>query len=212
MTAANLTLARTHTAGRLMDAYLAGDDHALAQLYRVVAPRIRRLVGARISDPDLVEDMVQQTFVKAHQSRHGFRGRGEGGHSSDDAVVAWYLAIARNTAVDGVRSEQRHQRGRVAIDDDATEVIAAPGRWGVDPEHAHIEGEEHHATQARVRAAIGELPASQRDVVVLHKLRGLPMHQVAEQLRVRPGAARVRAHRAYLSLARRLGAIPAAAA
>lgn len=212
MTAANQHHVRTTTPGRLMDAYVAGDDHALESLYRAVAPRVRRLVAARISDPDLVEDVVQQTFVKAHMSRHGFRGRGDDGRISDEAVVAWYLAIARNTAVDGVRSEQRHHRGRVELDDEGTEIVISPGRWGSDPEHARIDDEERDATQTRVRTAIGELPASQRDVVVLHKLRGLPMQEVAEQLHVRPGAVRVRAHRAYLSLARKLAPVAAAAA
>ena len=123
--------------------------------------------------------------------------------SGDDAVIAWYLAIARNTAIDGVRSEQRHRRGRVAVDDD-TRPVPALEPTADDPEANWLVDEQRAETRARVRAAIFDLPASQRDVVVLHKLRGLPMQTVAEHLRVRPGAARVRAHRAYASLAKRL--------
>jgi RNA polymerase sigma-70 factor (ECF subfamily) len=197
----------------IMQAYLDGDFTALGRLYRILAPRVRRTVQGRIHDADLVEDVVQQTFVRAHFGRQGFRARATDAAAgkpmvlSDEAVVAWYLAIARNTAIDGVRSEQRHRRGRVGVDDDTTPLSPVDARNPVeDPEQSRIADESRAETRARVRAAIFELPASQRDVVVMHKLRGMPMQAVAEQLHVRPGAARVRAHRAYASLAKRLAA------
>jgi len=202
-----------------MDAYLRGDDHALAALFRLLAPRIRRVVQARIDDPDLVDDIVQLTFVKAHRGRHAFRARlAEGDEMRrddarrDDAVIAWYLAIARNTAVDGVRSERRHQQRRVRPSASQRTVDAAVEPYDdvpsaeLDPESLAIDTETRAAQRTRVRAAIDALPASQRDVVVLHKLDGLPMQVVADRLHVRPGAARVRAHRAYLALAKSLAA------
>jgi RNA polymerase sigma-70 factor (ECF subfamily) len=203
-----------------MEAYLRGDDHALAGLFRLLAPRIRRVVQMRIDDPDLVDDIVQLTFVKAHRGRHAFRARlAEDGAAPrddarrDDAVIAWYLAIARNTAVDGVRSERRHQQRRVrssatqhAIDVEPYDDVPS---GELDPEQLAIDTESRAAERARVRAAIDALPTSQRDVVVLHKLEGLPMQVVAERLHVRPGAARVRAHRAYLALERSLGSAAA---
>lgn len=197
-----------------MDAYLAGDDHALDELFRRLAPRIRRVIQTRIEDPDLVDDIVQLTFVKAHRGRHAFRARrmddGNGTHD-DDAVIAWYLAIARNTAVDGVRAERRHQHRRVRpVDAHEPEAFdELPGTLD-DPETAALDAERRCDDRDRVRAAIATLPPGQRDVVVLHKLEGLPMQDVAERLHVRAGAARVRAHRAYLTLARTLGTSAAA--
>lgn len=206
-----------------MDAYLRGDDHALATLFRLLAPRIRRVVQTRIDDPDLVDDIVQLTFVKAHRGRHAFRARLVEGEVDqrdearrDDAVIAWYLAIARNTAVDGVRSERRHQQRRVraTASQRAVDAVAEPyddlPSPDLDPESLAIEAESRTSERQRVRAAIDALPTSQRDVVVLHKLDGLPMQVVADRLHVRPGAARVRAHRAYLALARTLGTNAAA--
>lgn len=218
-----------HRHAAQMDAYLRGDDHALGALFRLLAPRIRRVVQTRIDDPDLVDDIVQLTFVKAHRGRHAFRARleptgdGDGDTNGerdaarrDDAVIAWYLAIARNTAVDGVRSERRHQQRRVRPSAAARSIDAASEPYDdlpsaeLDPESAAIETESRIAERERVRAAIDALPESQRDVVVLHKLQGLPMQVVADRLHVRPGAARVRAHRAYLALARTLGSAAAA--
>lgn len=198
-------------ANRHMDAYLEGDDRALAAVFRQLAPRIRRLVSSRVDDPDLVDDIVQLTFVKAHRGRHAFRARADGKEDAarrGDAFVAWYLAIARNTAVDGMRSERRHQNRRVRplavhhVDDQATsplldDIAAVDG----DPETQWLEVERRESARDDVRAAIDALPTGQRDVVVLHKLVGLPMHEVAARVGIRPGAARVRAHRAYLTLA-----------
>ncbi len=200
---------RSPRASAQMQAYLAGDDHALTSLFRLLAPRIRRFVQTRIDDPDMIEDVVQQTFVKAHLGRHAFRARvGEDGHN-DDAIIAWYLAIARNTAIDGVRSERRHHRGRVRDDDSSCDgALAETAAVDPDPEQDAIDREGRHALRGRVRDAIAALPASQREVVTLHKLEGLSMQQVADRLHVMPGAARVRAHRAYLALERLLAPTP----
>lgn len=213
MAAGNLDVPEMAAAGaanRHMDAYLEGDDRALSAVFRQLAPRIRRLVSSRIDDPDLVDDIVQLTFVKAHRGRHAFRARADGGDDAGrrgDAFVAWYLAIARNTAVDGMRSEHRHQHRRVRplavhhVDDPATSpVLDDIAATDADPESQWIEVERREQAKDEVRAAIAALPAGQREVVVLHKLVGLPMQEVAAKVGIRPGAARVRAHRAYLTL------------
>ncbi len=183
-----------------MEAYLRGDDHALSALFRVLAPRLRRFLQTRIDDADMVEDVVQQTFIKAHLGRHAFRARATDGRHSDDAIVAWFLAIARNTAIDGLRSERRHQRGRVHEGDAGESCVDECASDMPDPEQLHIDAQSDFAVREQVRAAVGRLPPSQRDVVLLHKLEGLSMQQVAQRLHVMPGAARVRAHRAYLAL------------
>lgn len=183
-----------------MEAYLRGDDQALTGLFRVLAPRLRRFLQTRVDDADMIEDIVQQTFVKAHLGRHAFRARATDGRHSDDAIIAWFLAIARNTAIDGLRSERRHQRGRVHEGDAGESCVDECPSDILDPEQRQIDDETRAALRARVRDAVARLSPSQRDVVTLHKLEGLSMQQVAERLHVMPGAARVRAHRAYLAL------------
>jgi RNA polymerase sigma-70 factor (ECF subfamily) len=81
------------------------------------------------------------------------------------------------------------------------------------PEDVKLEREGIEATRQRVREAIDQLPPGQREVVRLHKLRGLSMGEIAERLEVRPGALRVRAHRAYKTLANLLSGLqPSSAA
>lgn len=55
-----------------------------------------------------------------------------------------------------------------------------------------------------VRAAIAQLPLKLREVVELHRLKGMPMAEIAARLQVREGTLRVRAHRAYKARARLL--------
>lgn len=60
--------------------------------------------------------------------------------------------------------------------------------------------EARRARVSAVHEAIAQLPPGQRVVVERHKLQGVPMHAVADQLGMKSGAIRVRAHRAYQPL------------
>ncbi|KIG18169.1 RNA polymerase sigma-54 factor RpoN [Enhygromyxa salina] len=154
-------------------------------------------------DEPTVDDLLQLTFLKAHVARDRFCLQGG---DPDGAVQGWYFAIARNVALDHLRQRGRRDRRRVDLEtseDRPTHELA--------DEAASVEGlalENERATEIveQVREAIALLPASQREVVELHKLRGMTMAEVAERLEIREGAARVRAHRGYKALARLLGA------
>lgn len=69
-------------------------------------------------------------------------------------------------------------------------------------EEGTVEVEREQEVIAHVREAIAQLPPGQREVVEMHKLKGMSMAEVAQRLKVREGAVRVRAHRAYKALAR----------
>jgi RNA polymerase sigma-70 factor (ECF subfamily) len=156
-----------------------------------------------VRDGATVDDLVQLTMLKAHLARDRFRLQGG---DPDGAVQGWYFAIARNVAMDHLRDRQRQRRRQPAPRGEERagalhEVASA------DPsvEELRVATEEEREVVDRVREAIGRLPPGQRDVVEMHKLKGMTMAQVASRLRVREGAVRVRAHRAYRALARILG-------
>ena len=121
---------------------------------------------------------------------------------ADRAVEGWYLAIARNVALDHLRHNYRRDRRHETL-------IAKGDVSGMGVPTAELNAEELQMTREsgdevarRVRDAIEQLPPGQREVVKLHKLRGMPMAEIARRLKIREGAVRVRAHRAYKSLAR----------
>lgn len=185
----------------LLERYIDGDRRAFAQLHARLEGRLRGFLIKLVRDEAACDDLLQVTLLKAHLARDRFRLIGG---SPDGAVLAWYFAIARNVAMDYLREQYRSAK-RSPTSGPADDAIAddlpdeAPSI-----EAAKIEDEREGEIIDEVRAAIALLPPGQREVVELHKLRGLSMAEVARRLQVREGAIRVRAHRAYKALARLL--------
>lgn len=179
----------------LMERYADGDPSAFATLHERLNPRLRGLLMKLVRDETVVDDLVQLTLLKAHLARERFALQGG---DPDGAVQGWYFAIARNVAMDSLRHKYRGERRRGDDDGDAVSelVDASP-----NAEELGQMAEHEAEIVERVRTAIGCLPPGQREVVELHKLRGMSMAQIAERLEIREGAARVRAHRAYRALA-----------
>jgi RNA polymerase sigma-70 factor (ECF subfamily) len=186
----------------LMDDYVDGNQRAFAELHARLSPRIRARLARLIRDKALVDDLVQLTFMRAHQGRSRFSTSAT--THQDRAVEAWYLAIARNVALDWMRHQYRRDRRHATLEArgevDGMGVPDPP----LSPEELGMERELSEATSRRVREAIDRLPPTQREVVTLHKLGGMSMSEIAERLEIRPGALRVRAHRAYKALAQML--------
>ena len=187
------TLSHRH----LMEQYIDGDQNAFATLYRELAPKVRHRISRILRDPELVEDLTQQTFMRAHLARDRFEAAPEG---ADSSVDARYLAMARNVSLDHLRHvyrEDRRHASMVAKGDVAGLGIANEPQTAEDRK---LQDEQERSRARWVRSAIEQLPPTQREVVQLHKLRGMSMTEIAERLGVKPGALRVRAHRAYKRL------------
>ncbi|MCA9707728.1 MAG: RNA polymerase sigma factor [Myxococcales bacterium] len=183
---------------RLMEAYVDGDEHAFHRLHAALEPRLRARLGRLVRDAAIVDDLIQLTFLRAHAARDRFASLPE---RADRAVEGWYLAIARNVALDHLRHSYRRDRRHETL-------IAKGDVAGMGVPEEELNAEELRLTREsgdelarRVRAAIEQLPPGQREVVKLHKLRGMSMADIADRMGVRPGALRVRAHRAYKALA-----------
>ena len=185
----------------LMERYIDGEQQAFVVLHDRLHPRIRARLGRMVRDEALVEDLVQQTFLRAHQARDRYEA---GPGAGDRAVEGWFLAIARNAALDSMRHQYRRDRRHATLE--ARGELDGMGVSAERPnsELLHLEHEREQAQARLVRAAIDQLPPTQREVVKLHKLSGMPMAEISARLGVRPGALRVRAHRAYKALARLL--------
>lgn len=182
---------------RIMERYVDGDQAAFAQLHRALEPKVRSRLSRMVRDTATVDDLIQLTFLRGHAARQRFASLPD---RADRAVEGWYLAIARNVALDHLRHNYRRDRRHdtlVAKGD--TAGMGVPD-IPMTAEEVQIADEARLEVSRRVRDAIDQLPPSQREVVQLHKLRGMSMADIAKKLDVRPGALRVRAHRAYKSL------------
>ncbi len=84
-----------------VDAALEGDDVAVAELVRLTQPAVWQVCVA-LGSPGEVEDLVQDTYVRALAGLARYRG--------DAPVRVWLLAIARRVCADHVRRRQRRRR------------------------------------------------------------------------------------------------------
>jgi len=197
--AAHTTQSNTRGLQALMDRYIDGDQRAFAALFDRLQPRVRSRLSRMVRNDAQVEDLVQQTFMRAHQARARYEA---GPGAGDRAVEGWFLAIARNAALDSMRHQYRRDRRHATLEARGELEGMGVSAARPDSEAVQIEQERERAEVRRVRAAIDQLPPTQREVVKMHKLSGMPMAEISERLGVRPGALRVRAHRAYKALAR----------
>lgn len=166
----------------LMAAYVDGDQAAFSQLFAATAPRLLSFFLRAVPDRALAEDLLQRTFERVHAARHRYQ-RGA-------PVRPWLFTIAAHVRVDELR---RRYRLPGALDD--ADLDALP-----DSAAAHDEQPDQSDRDARVRAAIDALPASQRVVVHLHRFEGMTFGEIGAVLGAKEGAVRIRAFRAYETL------------
>ena len=179
----------------LMEAYLDGDDRAFTALHAALQPALRRRVARLVGHGD-ADDVVQAAFLRAHAARHRWlrEPRTEGG------VPAWYLAIARNTALDHRRRRARANARVERIRDDSAVTGFGSAEFVESPEDRRLARERVEASRARVHDALADLPVRDRELLVAHKLEGTPLLDIARRLGLRAVTVRVRAHRAYRRL------------
>lgn len=150
---------------------------------------VRRFLFGMCCDWERAEDLAQEALLRAWGRRATFDGRAD--------VRTWIFAIARNRWLDGLRRDRSAPRMETM-----NEATYIPHR-GEAPE-AGLHREE----QARaVRAALGELPAEQREALALRESEGLSFAQIATMLDIPVPTAKSRVRYALLKLADRLAGL-----
>jgi RNA polymerase sigma factor (sigma-70 family) len=169
----------TRSDSEVMVAYARGDTQAFAELVRRLGPALRRMMARGVSRAEDVDDLVQQVFLQMHRARRDFDGA--------RPLRPWVFTIAYNLKRGYFRTHRR--RPTVELEREPTD----PSRGAA---------EELAAAQAgqRLRAALSELPAAQRDVIELHWFDELSFAEIAEVVGASVSAVKVRAHRGYEAL------------
>lgn len=160
---------------QLMENFCRGDKAAFAVLFDRFVTRVQSFLRPMVHDPALAEDLTQATFLSVVRSRDRYL--------TGSPVAPWIYTIAANAARDALRRR-------------AVERKSAP-----DVVEQAVESQPtDHGLRRQLQTALQELPVSQREVVVLHKVQGLSFEQVAEAIGITATAARIRAHRGYVKL------------
>jgi len=152
-----------------------GDERAASELVARHAQALARF-AASFGAHEEVDDLVQDTFIRAFQSLDGFR--------AESSFRTWLFTIERRLLLDRRRAEKRRpSRVEVQEDDASTEYDALD---------AMVAGESAN----RVREAMTKLSPTQREVFALRVAQGLSYKEIAELVGTTEGAARVHYHNA----------------
>ena len=159
----------------LIARWKAGDERAATALVERHAAALARFAVAS-GERSEVDELVQDTFVRAFHSLDGFRG--------ESSFRTWLFTIERRLLLDRRRAEKRRRdRTEIQEDDAATEY---------DPLDSVVADE----TQRRLRAVVERLSPTQREVFTLRVAEGLSYKEIAEAVGTTEGAARVHYHNA----------------
>ena len=181
----------------LVERVKLGDMHAFEMLVVKYQRRIERLIGRMVRDADLVQDIAQETFIRAYRAIGQFRG--------ESAFYTWLYRIAVNTAKKALVDLKRDPvvtesalAGR--DDDDETSRVENELSDGETPD-AVLASKE---IAAAVNAAIEALSDDLRQAITLREIEGLSYEEIAESMNCPIGTVRSRIFRAREAIAARL--------
>ena len=163
----------------LVARWKAGEQRAATLLVERHAGAVSRFV-ASIGMRSEIDEVVQDTFVRAFGSIDGFRG--------ESTLRTWLFTIARRLVLDRRRSARRRgEQVEVREADVATEYDA-------------LDGVVADETQERLRRALARLTPTQREVFVLRVSEGMSYREIATAVDTTEGAARVHYHNAMRAI------------
>jgi RNA polymerase sigma-70 factor (ECF subfamily) len=170
----------------LMQRYQQADRAAADELVARVSPMLRRYYYSLTGDPRMVEDLLQDCWLRIHRARQSYR--------PGDPVLPWIFAIARHTRVDQYRRWKR----------------SAGRESSIDAMQSHPSSDLRTAVEKRLEAnsilAVMEtIPEAQREVLMMLKVSGMSVEEVARATGSSAAAVKQKAYRAYEAVRRILG-------
>ncbi|MFF8974756.1 sigma-70 family RNA polymerase sigma factor [Streptomyces sp. NPDC014995] len=157
-----------------------GDADAVEQFVRALHRDVQRYVAHLCADPQAVDDLAQDTFLRALGSLHRFEGR--------SSARAWLLSIARRAVIDSHRYAAARPRPADVPDWQLAVELSQPrGLPGFDDGVALLD-------------LLASLPDERREAFVLTQMVGLPYAEAAEISDCPVGTVRSRVARARATL------------
>lgn len=164
----------------LMVRYQQGDAVAVETLVTKLSPTLLRFCsgpGMSLSD---AEDVLQDCWLRIHRARHTYL--------ASEPLLPWIFAVARHARLDAYRRRRRLGSREVLVAGTPEPASAAP------------------ALDSGVMELVNQLPDGQREVILMLKIVGMSLEEVARATSSTAGAIKQKAHRAYAALRRMLAA------
>jgi RNA polymerase sigma-70 factor, ECF subfamily len=163
------------TDAELIQRWKDGDQRAATALVERHSPALARFAVSQGARQD-IDELVQDTFVRAFNSIDGFRG--------DSSFRTWLLTIERRLLLDRRRSEKRRP--------DKVEIQEGDASTQFDA----LDGMVADEARKRLTKAVTKLSPTQREVFTLRVAEGMSYKEIADAVGTTEGAARVHYHNA----------------
>lgn len=179
----------------LVERVQQGDKRAFDLLVEKYWRKLNRLLSRMVRDPDEVEDIAQETFIKAYRALPQFRG--------DAAFYTWLYRIGVNTAKNYLVA-----RGKAMPT--VSERTFSEDEEGVDERLVaqDISTPESELLSKQVAMAVNEaveaLPEELRTAITLREMEGLSYEEIAQMMNCPIGTVRSRIFRAREAIATKL--------
>jgi RNA polymerase sigma factor (sigma-70 family) len=145
-----------------------GDEEAFRGLFGRYAPSAKALALRVVRQSHLAEEIVQEAFLAAWRHPEGY-------DDERGSVRSWLMGMVHHRAVDVVRREEAYHR---RVEDS---IPAAMEDTTLDHADEVVEALGLPEERRTVRAALDELPAEQRDVLMMMYFGGLSQSQIAKK-------------------------------
>jgi len=160
----------------LMANYQQGDAVAAGLLVDALSPQFFRFFLGQSRSRELADDLLQDFWLRIHSARQTYR--------PSEPLLPWMYAIARRVRVDRYR-RTRNRASRELQVEKMPDVPAPNVSAGSDVDFETL---------------LAALPESQREVIVMLKVSGLSVEEVARATGSSAGSVKQKAHRAYEKL------------
>ncbi len=165
----------------IVDAAIAGDDAALAELYNLYFPRVYRYILARVGNPYDAEDLTEEVFLRVLDAIGRFQWR-------EAPFSAWLFRIAHNAVI-----SQRRKEGARGRSSPLSEALPVDSQG---PE----EMVANRLVLNEVMKAADTLPEAQRRVIGYRFAAGLTVAETARAMGKGEGNVKVIQHKAIAKL------------
>jgi len=171
-----------------------GDKKAFDLLVAKYQRKISRLLSRMLREQSEVEDVMQETFIKAYRALPQFRG--------ESAFYTWLYRIAINTARNWMTAQGRRPSSPNPNQNEDGETFDDVDSLTDNntPESVYVSQE----IAATVNATIEQLPEELRTAIVLREIEGLSYEEIAQAMDCPIGTVRSRIFRAREAIAAKL--------
>ena len=177
----------------LVRRFKRGDRAAFDLLFTRYQHKVLGLIGRHLNDPDEVQDVAQEAFVRAFRALPRFRG--------ESAFYTWLYRIALNTTRNYVAARNRRPP---AADIDVAEAQFMDGVASLRDDEDPLSALSRDELSSEIGRAIAALPEDLRSAVTLREMDGLSYDQIAAIMQCPVGTVRSRIFRAREAIDERI--------